>query len=62
MIYEINHIRPAGVSLFFNTNSLMDRYYHTFSSVSLKMVSNKCSIIGNHFSDIKGYYINAIAS
>ena len=32
--------------LFFNTNSLMDRYYHTFSFVSLKTVSNKCPIIG----------------
>ena len=34
------------VSLYFNTYSLMDRYYHTFLFVSLKMVSNKCPIIG----------------
>ena len=34
-----------NVSLFFNTNSLMDRYYQTFSFVSLKMISNKCPII-----------------
>ena len=34
------------VSLFFNTNSLMDQYFHTFSFVSVKMVSNKCPIIG----------------
>ena len=33
------------VSLIFNTNSLMDQYYHTFSFVSLKMVSKKCPII-----------------
>ena len=32
--------------LIFNTNSLMDRYYHTFSVVSFKMVSNNCPIIG----------------
>ena len=32
--------------LIFNTNSLMDRYYHTFSFVSFKMVSNTCPIIG----------------
>ena len=34
------------VFLFLNTNYLMDGYYHTFSFVSLKIVSNKCPIIG----------------
>ena len=50
-VKELNHLPCTSlrwlkpVSLFFNTNSLMDRYHHTFSFVSLKIVSNKCPII-----------------
>ena len=34
-----------AVSLFFNTNSLRDRCYHTVSFVSMKIISNKCPFI-----------------
>ena len=33
------------VSLFLNTNSLIERYYHNLSFASLKRVSKKCPVI-----------------
>ena len=42
-----NHLKVAQSSflIFFNTNSLRDRCYHTVSFVSMKIISNKCPFI-----------------
>ena len=68
MLFQRNDLKVARNGfVIFNTNSLMDRYYHTSSFVSLRVVSNKCPIIYcsticDNFSDIKIYYSNTIAS
>ena len=38
-------VAQSSFLIFFNTNSLRDRCYHTVSFVSIKIISNKCPFI-----------------
>ena len=64
-VHKQTEVGSKQFPYFFNTNSLMDRHYHTFSFVSLKMHQTKAQLLLNKlrsFSDIKGYHRNTIAS
>ena len=56
-------VAQSSFLIFFNTNSLRDRCYHTFICIhenNIKQMRIYCSTSFDHFYTIKGYHSNSI--